>query len=331
MANNYTTYEALDFAQDDSFIRWVKGRDETAGQFWESWRATHPEKTDELTAARQLVLALRVKEKEPALWQIDDLWSKIDQATQATQATQTTEKEQTKGRVIRMRRVLAYVAAASVGLLLFFFLFNPAQRIQADGRQLTYFFPDSSSIILNETSSISFKGKKWAKQRTVKLKGEAFFSVRKGETFKVLTPKGEVRVLGTSFNVKAQDGIFEVNCLTGRVEARYGESKQVLSARQSTYLQADGQLSRPESTQREEVATWRTGEIDFKSVKLRTVFDELERQFGVQVQSSSTFDQALVSIFLSTKSLDSALYNIKQILDIENIERKGDTILVLEE
>ncbi len=323
MTNNYATYDALDFAQDDSFIRWVKGRNGGDSQFWEDWRTAHPEKLEELEAARQLVLALQVQEKEPSQAQIDDLWNKIDQATQ------TQEQEPKKGRAVRLRRILAYAAAAVVGLLLgFYFLFPSAQRIQANGGQLTYFFPDSSSIILNEASSISFRNKKWDKQRTVRLKGEAFFSVKKGETFKVLTPKGEVRVLGTSFNVRDNDKTFEVSCLTGRVEVKYGQSVKVLSARQKTYLQADGRLSDPETIQREAAASWRTEEMDFKNAKWRRVFDEIERQFGVRVQSSSALDTAVVNTFFSTKSLDSALYNIKyQEPEIE-VRTTGDTVFI---
>jgi hypothetical protein len=43
MESNFTNYTPLDFAQEPSFIRWVKRQDETAGRFWHQWLQEHPE------------------------------------------------------------------------------------------------------------------------------------------------------------------------------------------------------------------------------------------------------------------------------------------------
>jgi len=63
--------------------------------------------------------------------------------------------------------------------------------------------PDSSVVYLNHNSSLSYD--KSFSPRTVKLKGEAFFSVNDGETpFVIQTEDGEeVRVEGTEFFMSA--------------------------------------------------------------------------------------------------------------------------------
>lgn len=320
MSHNYETYKALDFAQDDSFIRWVKEEDDAARQFWESWRDEHPEKAGELETARRLVLALRVEEEEPADRQIDDLWARIDRATQAE------SKKQAKR--IPIRVVLQYVAAACIGLLVFLTIFNPHERISSGNQQILVMLPDGSSVNLNRQSSITFKRRGWMQNRIVQLEGEGFFSVKKGNPFTVNTLKGQVKVLGTSFNVKAGQEAFEVKCLSGRVSVAHGASTQVLSARQSTRLQNDGSLSPPEADARPAIADWRDVEIVMDSVRLREVFEELERQFGVQIINNVADDERLVNAFFRNSNLDSALYNINYAVSNISFEERGDTIIV---
>lgn len=320
MNQNYETYEALDFAQDDSFIRWVKKEDDAARQFWENWRDEHPEKAGELEAARRLVLALRVDEEEPAGQQIDGLWAKIDQATR--------EKPKKQGKRIPIRLILQYAAAACIGLLVFLTIFDPHERISSGNRQVLATLPDGSSVNLNRQSSITFKRRGWTGNRTVQLEGEGFFSVRKGAPFTVNTLKGQVKVLGTSFNVKAGEEAFEVKCLSGRVSVAHGASTQVLSARQSTRLQTDGSLSPPEEETRPAIAGWRDVEIVMDSARLREVFEELERQFGVEVISRIADDERLVNAFFRNSNLDSALYNINYAVSNISFEERGDTIIV---
>lgn len=320
MNQNYETYEALDFAQDDSFIRWVKGEDDAARQFWEAWRDEHPEKAGELEAARRLVLALRVEEEEPAARQIDDLWNKIDRATQAS--------PQNRAKRIPIRLILQYVAAACIGLLVFLTIFDPHERISTGNRQVLVTLPDGSSVNLNRQSSITFKKRGWTQNRVVQLEGEGFFSVRKGNPFTVNTLKGQVKVLGTSFNVKAGEEAFEVKCLSGRVSVAHGASTQVLSARQSTHLQTDGRLSPPEEELRPDIADWRNVEIIMDSARLQEVFEELERQFGIEVVSNIADDERLVNAFFRNSNLDSALYNIHYAVSNISFEERGDTIIV---
>ena len=94
--------------------------------------------------------------------------------------------------------------AASI-LIIFgcYFAFNPLDtRYETSyAEQKTIKLPDGSEVVLNAKSVVNFTQKDWDTNRSIQLKGEAFFKVKKGSTFRVQTPKGQVTVLGTKFNV----------------------------------------------------------------------------------------------------------------------------------
>ena len=98
--------------------------------------------------------------------------------------------------------------------------------------------------------------------------------------------------------------------------------------RQSTRLQNDGSLSPPEEESRPAIADWRNVEIIMDSARLREVFEELERQFGVTVISNIANNERLVNAFFRNSNLDSALYNIDYAVSNISFEERGDTIIV---
>ncbi|MHA7057296.1 FecR family protein [Aquimarina sp. M1] len=86
--------------------------------------------------------------------------------------------------------------------------------------------PDGSLALLNHNSSIKYNED--FNLRNVKLEGEAFFDVVAHEhPFVVITDHGEVKVLGTEFNVKATTNQLEVDVKEGLVELKtaYNQSK----------------------------------------------------------------------------------------------------------
>ena len=79
--------------------------------------------------------------------------------------------------------------------------------------------PDGSIVHLNDDSNISYCGDFKEDVRRVKVRGEAYFQVVKGEKpFVVETERMQTEVLGTSFNVKNRDGeTAEVTLVEGSV------------------------------------------------------------------------------------------------------------------
>lgn len=82
--------------------------------------------------------------------------------------------------------------------------------------------PDQSLVILQPGAQLIYPQVFNASKREVRLKGEAFFEVSKNaaKPFYVLSNELTIRVVGTSFKVKANDGDdqFKIMVSTGRVE-----------------------------------------------------------------------------------------------------------------
>jgi len=96
---------------------------------------------------------------------------------------------------------------------------NTKVKIASDDNYETVNFPDGSFAYLNKNSSIEFD-ENFAERR-VKQKGEVFYEVQKGDNpFIVETEYGQVKVLGTKFNVKSTTDNLEVEVESGSVEMK---------------------------------------------------------------------------------------------------------------
>lgn len=95
-------------------------------------------------------------------------------------------------------------------------------KIKSENEPIEEFLQDSTLVILNENTEVSYREFMDNKHRIVFLKGEAYFDViHKKERFIVSTDYIDVKVVGTAFGVKAIKGdtIFEVFVEEGIVEA----------------------------------------------------------------------------------------------------------------
>lgn len=143
--------------------------------------------------------------------------------------------------------------------------------------------PDHSSITLNALSSITYNTNDWNTKRHITLEGEGYFKVAKGETFSVETKTGTVTVLGTQFNVKDRDNVFEVTCYEGSVRVDYKKTSKILKSGDS-FLILDGKYIAQE---KESIASpkWIGNESYFRSMPFDHVLREFERQYNISITS----------------------------------------------
>ena len=90
-----------------------------------------------------------------------------------------------------------------------------------DQKNLEVTLPDGSIIFLNRNTQVTYSRNFGERERSVALTGEAYFEVARDESkpFTVEAGKARVKVLGTTFNVRAsdQDSPVEVFVRTGKV------------------------------------------------------------------------------------------------------------------
>lgn len=177
------------------------------------------------------------------------------------------------------------VAAILVVLLTsaYFLFFNNVTSFETQIAQTkSVTLPDSSEVILNSASKLSFNEKKWADKRALTLEGEAFFKVQKGQTFSVNTTAGVVTVLGTQFNVKERKNYFEVNCYEGLVSVTYN-NETIKLPRGKTFQVINGIIENVEDFNAQN-PSWIQQESSFNKIPLDQVIAELERQYDIKIK-----------------------------------------------
>jgi len=215
----------------------------------------------------------------------------------------------------------ALAGAAMIALVALLFLNSDhSVEVNSGASALVHELPDGSTVTLNKYSSLRYE-EDFA-ERALELNGEAFFEVKKGERFDVLTEEGKVSVLGTSFNVFSEDELFEVQCYTGKVGVHLnakGADARILTPGQET--RKSGVLLTESSDFNGDGPLWMNGyAFDYENTHLKKVIKDLERRFDVNIDVSGisaetftgTFETSDIEIALKTICLPYGLdYQIK--------------------
>ncbi len=164
--------------------------------------------------------------------------------------------------------------------------------------------PDGSEVRLTPGSKLKYSFEDDG-ERTLHLKGEAFFEVTKGQRFVVNTDAGIVEVLGTSFTVFADADLFAVECVTGIVAVSAGESRQQLTAGLAV-KKRNGALCDPYAhTSSKEVLA--SGTRSYTNADLLRVFQHVEQHFGITVRLDSDLTGKEFSGSFEMRDAESAL------------------------
>jgi transmembrane sensor len=189
--------------------------------------------------------------------------------------------------------------------------------------------PDGSDVWLNAESQLTYNSD-FAKNRLVKLEGEAFFDVKKDaeRPFTIHTNDAQVMVLGTSFNVRAygREILTEVFVLTGKVSVKpKDDGKNIILTPGST-----GVLSRSDHTlavnteEDPNRLAWKNKELVFKKAPLRTVVKTLSSYFKKDFRiQNKELSQCRFTGSFKDPSLDEVLESLSIALDLK-MDRQED-------
>jgi transmembrane sensor len=200
----------------------------------------------------------------------------------------------------RVLRIISISAAASVLLFISIFTYTKSATFTvktAYGIHQTITLPDGSEVILNAGSEISYHKWKWAENREVNLKGEAFFKVKKGDNFLVKTLNGTVSVLGTSFNVFDRENVFQVACITGRVRVSTDNANEAILNPNQKFNLNDDHVEILRNIDSVKELSWINNSFAFNAVPLGDVFKEIERQYNVRIEYHGDFRKSYSGVF----------------------------------
>lgn len=227
---------------------------------------------------------------------------------------------------IFLRKISPWLRAAAVVLLLLaggWLIYRYSSRPQTGsaqeflasrGERKTLHLPDGTTVILNGGSRLLMPAEFGSASRELTLSGEAFFDVAKdaGRPMVIHTPFIAIKVLGTTFNVRAypDEPTAEAALVKGVIEVHYSKAgdKNVLlhpmqkvviniadSLRESTIV--TGEAGKGEKTPVVRVGAlhksrllnglaetaWTENKLVFDDEPLGTIAGKLEKWFGTEV------------------------------------------------
>lgn len=247
-------------------------------------------------------------------------------------------RRQGLGRYLRYAAAAIILLVAGVGVNYFLSqnksVFRPGTdtySIVNKTRQVRkHVFPDGSEAWLNPGTRITYAKEDFKKDsREVSLEGEAFFEVTHDASrpFFVHGESVQVKVLGTSFNVRANKGEaeYEVSVVTGKVSVTADKGREVmlLPHQQAVFKVASGELLSEEvPVVAEKAPLWQPVSLTFRDAKLGEVVKKLEEKFDVKIRLENpdlencrvkaTFDQNRLSEILDmTMQIVEANYQMQ--------------------
>jgi transmembrane sensor len=169
--------------------------------------------------------------------------------------------------------------------------------------------PDGSLVRMNAQTSIAYKPLLWKFSRSVNLEGEAYFEVQKGKKFEVISDNGSTAVLGTSFNIYSRNTEYMVVCVTGRVEVSNSArtSEIILQPNQKAILDRGGTISIQVEANAEQTLSWLNRKLNFTSIPLYKVFEEISRQYGVTIHLPDNLGFIYTGAFKRDVPVENAL------------------------
>jgi hypothetical protein len=185
--------------------------------------------------------------------------------------------------------------------------------------------PDGSIVELNAESSLTYNPVTWNENRSVNLKGEAFFEVQKGSSFSVISENGTTEVLGTSFNIYTRGEDYRVYCKTGKVRVATKKDEQIIIPGEIAILN-NSKLKKDNAG--EEIIFWRSNQFNFESQPFSSVIQEVERQYNVNIESD--LDLTYTGNFFKEESVDSTLSLICDPFDLTFVKLGDNNYKVLE-
>lgn len=190
---------------------------------------------------------------------------------------------------------------------------------------------DHSIVTLNKHAMLHYPKVFAGNERRVKLKGEAFFNIapdKEKPFFIEATNNVEIRVVGTSFNVKAFDKYTEVVVETGIVQVKKFNKVILLHPNERARIDKEDSSIVVMKSKDKLYKYYRSKEFECDNTPLWKVVEVLNEAYGDSIIIGR---DELKSLTLTTRfdneSLESILDVISETFEI-NVEKKGNKYIL---
>jgi ferric-dicitrate binding protein FerR (iron transport regulator) len=208
----------------------------------------------------------------------------------------------------------------------------------AKGEHTHVFLPDGSEVWLNVDSKLEYSTDYNATNRLLKLNGEAFFKVAKGQKypFTVNALNFQVKAIGTEFNISAykddyqattylKEGIVELSYFPGKKKE---QKLQMKPGEKATISLTEKSLDIA-NTSSENVLSWTNGELYFENETMDEVFKKVERWYNVKINYNlNDFVNETLTVNLKNGESIGRLFQIIDRAMGIKVEQKGNEYVI---
>jgi ferric-dicitrate binding protein FerR (iron transport regulator) len=322
----------------------------------EVWLERSQENRDEYEALKKTWEETGKLDSFPRKIDVDDVWAKFsekldpeisDESANSSSQPANPGSQLASHKLQSNKRTLRFLYAAAavvfftwISITMVRFIengaFKPAVKLASLEQVIQDTLTDGSTIQLNENSTLTIAKRFNDEERNVHLEGEAFFEVKPdaSKPFTVETGLGQIKVLGTSFQVKGNpETDVEVYVEEGRVElvvanAEGIESRIILTAGERGIITyPDGELRKGDAIQADDLF-WANKKLIFEETRLSLVFDLLRKHYEAEIEvENDQILKCLLSATFNNEAIDQILEVIAASFEL-SVEKNQDKYII---
>jgi ferric-dicitrate binding protein FerR (iron transport regulator) len=275
-----------------------------------------------------------VKEDKTQIVDVDSAWLKVKSKIDTPKETKVIPLNPAP----RKNKFFTIGIAASITILLtvgvVFYLFKNSSpeiiSLKTTRNTIQQTLPDGSIVFLNAHTSFTYPEDFKGDLREVNLSGEAFFNIKRDEAkpFIIHANGSDIKVLGTSFNVKAYSKNVEVSVETGKVQFKNKKKATLLIAGEQATFEAESDTIKKQAVLDKNIFAYKTKVFVFENSSLEHIAKVLAEAYQVNI---SLKNNRIKSCHLTTRfdneTLPDALNIIAETLNLTVIS-KGEKYVI---
>lgn len=220
----------------------------------------------------------------------------------------------------------------TIGLLVYLFQPSSPEFITLKTAQHTQeqTLPDGSVVFMNTNTTLIYPEDFKGDIREINLSGEAFFTIKRdeGKPFVIHASGSDVKVLGTSFNVKAYTKNVEVSVETGKVQFKSKSKAALLVAGEKAIFEASNDTIKKQNILDKNAFAYKTKEFVFENSSLEHVAKVLAEGYHADIiLNNNRIKACRLTTRFDNESLPDALNVIAETLNLTVITKGQQYIL----
>ncbi len=208
---------------------------------------------------------------------------------------------------------------------------NDVLAFKSGNQPIEKILPDGTKILLSKNSEITYSKNFEGDTREINLTGEGFFDVHHDAThpFIIHTQGTDVKVLGTSFNVRAYNAQVQVLVKTGRVQFSKNNKQVILTKGQKGEILANvDTIIKSEISEVKIIVKENINSFVFNKMSLGEVAENLSKQFGKNIKfSQEKIKNCKLTATFENEKLENIIAVIAETFNLK-IDNQADVIIL---